>query len=273
MHEISRRAAITGGLKLAGAGALGAEIGWATGVGEKRYQINDVARAQIDEIAKTMEGSIHAQKGDAFSPNPIAISRTLAQMAYVEGGIEEARQVASFIVQRGLEIKIEGLGRLYAGASATTQWSFTYDEPVKVTFSDRYFTEYMNKGKNKYMFLHEFYHVIQQARNPEAVGEYVLAEVGLLLAVPTVAGVWVYRGLSREDKEKGITRRKFLHRGKNAAIGLGFGILSIIPARMSLGVLAPVEHEAYAKTSEHSPFKIVSDRSFDELADNFFIKS
>lgn len=272
MHEVSRRTMIKGAVAATGALAFGADFKWSTGIGESKYGIDEAAKIQIDGFAKKMKSSINAQGGDTFSPNPSAISKTLVQMAYVEGGIEEAEKVTDFIVERGLDIKIEDMEFIHSTAAAVTGRSFLEkDNRIKVIFSNQVISEYLNERKNNPIFLHEFYHVVQEARSETTAKQFVYAKLGLILAAPPLAGKYLYKGILKEEKEKGITRRSFLRKGRDVAVASGFGAFSVLPARAFLGLLDPEEHQAYTKTSEHSPFKITSDPSFQELADNFFI--
>jgi len=272
MHEISRRTMIKSAVVTTGALALGVDFSWSTGVGDEKHKIDESARARIDELAKKMEGNINAQSGETFLPNPTAIAKILAQLAYVEGGNEEAEQVTAFIVQRGLDIKIQAMGFMHPTAAAVTGRSFLNKEHrIEVIFSNQVISEYLHERKNNPVFLHEFYHVVQEARNKKTVEKFAYAKLGLIFAVAPLSGVYIYKGLSKEEQEKNITRRSFLRKGKDVAIASSFGALSVLPARALVGLLDPEEHQAYAKTSEHSPFRITSDPSFQELAENFFI--
>lgn len=273
MHEVSRRTMIKGAVAATGALAFGADFKWSTGIGESKYRIDEAAKIQIDGLAERMESSISAQGGETFSPNPSAISKTLAQLAYVEGGIEEAEKVTGFIVERGLDIKIQDMEFIHSTAAAVTGRSFLNKEHrIEVIFSDQVISEYMNERKDNPVFLHEFYHVVQEARNEKTAKQFVYAKLGLIFVVaPLGSGTYLYKGLIKEEKEKGITRRSLLRKGRDVAVASSFGVFSVWPARAFMGLLDPEEHQAYAKTSEHSPFKITSDSSFQELADNFFI--
>jgi len=263
---------IKGTAAATGALALGADFKWSTGVGEEKHKINEAARVRIDGFAKRMEGNINAQSGETFSPNPTAISKILAQLAYAEGGNEEAEKVTAFIVQRGLDIKIQEMGFVHPTAAAITGRSFlNMEHRIEVIFSNRALSEYMYERKNNSVFLHEFYHVIQEARSKKTAEKFAYAKLGLIFAVAPLGGAYIYKELGKEEQEKGLTRRSFLRKGKDIAIASSFGVLSVLPARAFVGLLDPEEHQAYTKTSEHSPFRITSDPSFQELADNFFI--
>lgn len=170
-------------------------------------------------------------KSVKITPNKKTISQLIIQLTYVDGGLDEVKNVTNFIQERGLIINItEDItdGSVYS-------LSHNKNESPVVSFNPREIKEYYARQSdpNERVYRHEFQHLVQQGRNPELYQKWMMARIigipFVFLATGVKIGKYLYDESIKKEKEINIGRRCFLLSG-SLVLGsiLGYNISNLL---------------------------------------------
>ncbi len=256
-RSISRRSFLRGSAALAGL----VEAVYATRIFQPGYSRNTIPTNAIDKSSEDLAKRISIQPalessfkfdGKTFKPtfNKKNIAKTLLNMAYLEGGLNEYESTKTFLLERGIFIKEnEDITTI-----ASVQQSLGKSHPIILSFGRNITSDYMAKLSNsptEYIIWHEFYHIIQQARNPQGADASLLAKALIYLGVfpiyfATKGGKFMHNLVTGgEPTEFLSTRRSFL-----AKIAATVGVVVSLPLgafyAISVGAFIwPDEMQAY----------------------------
>lgn len=234
-EKLTRRNLLIGGL----AAALGADTLYATRAFQPRHEITQETREWLETLAAELTNEMSSsgfeeprrilpkiertsvfewmRTGQSWkefkdkevvvnaSPNFQIFAQTLLQMAYLEGGKDETNKVNEFVHQKGLKIAATNF-RESDSNSALVSGVMVRDygnNPITLLLDNEIIADYFRGQPNpevESVPLHELYHVIQYARNPEgfltseAIGSLVYRTV-LPLSIAGVFGVETYKVL------------------------------------------------------------------------------
>lgn len=237
MPNISRREAL---IFLTGA-TVTADIVWTSNWPDGRWPLTPGAHRLIQSEGARLQSSIgfagfesgftKANPSTIYTPEPARIAKTLLQIGFIDGGESTLAKTADFVRRRGLTIAVADTG----GGISRFNGLMAYLEKPYITLDREMFENgYPNPLIDKTLW-HEFYHLVQIARNP---GERILmagADLSTdgLLTSATYLGIRRYLNLFTRRRE-GI---------KIAVAGaIAFGVYEVVNTG-----LRPSEAQAYAQ--------------------------
>ncbi len=242
MPNISRREAL---IFLAGA-TVTADIIWTSNWPEGRQPLTPEAHRLIQAEGERLQSSIgfagfergftKTSPSTIYTPEPAKIAETLLQIGYIDGGESTLAKTADFVRRRGLTITVADTGGGVSGFNGLK----AYAERPYITLDREMFENgYPNPLIDKTLW-HEFYHLVQIARNP---GERILM-FGADLSTDGLSASATYLGIRRYLNL--FTRRR---EGIKIAVAgaAAYGVYELVNTG-----LRPSEAQAYAQVEASS---------------------
>lgn len=246
------------GVALAGS----ANLAYATDVlNSKPTGISLEASNSLYPLTQRINSNINPEKNDNLPVgyNTQAFSETIIKIAYLEGGLSRAEQIAQYIDQNSLILKAT------AGTIGFAGGTFNYhSSPPTMSFNPNAVRGYGVDPKvtehADLVVRHEAYHLIQFVRDPEfmknyhtkykysgiyAVGALQTYGIGRLLGL--LAGE--IEGVAAAIKNKQISHRSKIPLIAGVIGGIAVSPLALLGGLEADAYISPVEAQAYIQTS------------------------
>lgn len=237
---------------------FGGDLAYASRLGKPEYTIRPDIANWLNELAVLIGAKIRQDKlnpviieNQSFQPrfNEKTFSRSLLYLSYLDGGEDEANNVAGFIQDRGLHIKeIPKDGALNFVASGAMKNSKGSGNPIEISIGRKIVESYNLNPliETNRVILEELYHRVQQARNPDLTAITDLITVFFYLSAGGLTGFKVTKLIYKDL----LKNQNVLFKGFISGV---FGVATVLPgvfAAKSIGAfLEPKEVQANMQTN------------------------